>query len=193
MSTLTIQPSGADVSLRDGSAGTKLYTGYPNGGAADRTLLRFDFSSLPDGATIDSATLSLYYWDYDTSDPVGRTFWAYRLTQVDWTEDAIWTKYDSTHNWATAGGDYTETDGASITVPASKSQFINWDVTNLVKYFQANSGKIANFIMKAGTETSPYTIVSYSRRETTNTTLRPKLVITYTSPEPPFIPKIMIF
>ena len=125
----------------------------------ERTLVRFDISSIPAGSQILSATLSLYYLDTissSTSNPYGRTYWAYRLTQTAWDENLTnWNTYDGTNDWATPGGDYTTEDGASTTVP-KYFDWMSWDVTNQVQTEYSSGIGTANFLIKDGTESVGY-------------------------------------
>jgi hypothetical protein len=184
MSILTIQPSNIDTYLAQASPTTNYGTlAYIDVGAAAggirRPILKFDFSALPDGAIISAATLSLYLYGL-SNQAQGRTYWAYELTQTGWTETgATWNKYDGTNNWTAAGGDYTTDDGASFTMPAD-GNWADWNVLALCQHFQSTHSKVAHFLLRDGTETGTKTGRFYSRDETTQTTLRPKLVITYT-------------
>lgn len=188
MSTLTIQPSNIDTYLSSGAPDTNTGTQIdfvvgPHTTLKLRGVLKFDFSALPSNAVISSAIMSLYYHAHDV-DPVGRTHWVYRLTQIGVTETgATWNKYDGSNLWVAAGGDYTETDGASSVVPASYA-WRDWNITAIVQYAQANTNKIAYLIVKDGTEPDNnfYDGYYYSREYTTDLTLRPKLVINYTLP-----------
>jgi len=187
MATLTIQPSGADSCLfqndPDANYGTSIaiYIGRGDNSDKRREILKFDFSSLVAGCTISEAKLYLYYSGYLVSDPVGRTYWAYRLTQRSWTETgSSWNHYVGTTDWATAGGDYTATDGASAVVPAAAG-WMSWTVTNQVTFAQAYTGKVAHFLMRDGTETSNKIGAFPSNNYTTNTALCPYLILTYTA------------
>ncbi len=119
--------TGADTWLNQSSPGTN-YDGdvYDcvrslTSSGNRRTILKFNISSIPSGSTISSATLSLYYSSKAGDTPTGRIYYAYRLTTTDWVENSC------TWNtpWTSAGGDYTETDGASATVPA-QGQWMEW-------------------------------------------------------------------
>jgi len=195
-SPLTIQPCNIDNYLalsapnNNNGAATRVYVAAQSNTIA-RTLLKFDFSALPDGVTISAATLSLYQ---DSTSAEGKTFCAYELTQSGWTElKSTWNAaYDADLDgvedsgdifWATAGGDYTTNNGASQTVPAVNNWMV-WDVLALVKHFQSAHGEVAHFLLRDETENQSENFEArfISANYTTNLTLRPKLVITYTIP-----------
>ncbi len=118
-----------------------------------RILMRFDVSSVPDGATVDSATLNLYKSGFFSTDPVGRTYAASRLTQTAWVVDGdngnpsahgvTWQHYDVAAGltWASPGGDYTTTGQATATVP-STGNWMTWDVATLVDWARSNGGTL---------------------------------------------------
>lgn len=187
MATLTIQPSNIDNWLIQNAPttnfgdSTDLYLRSLNGSSNIRPILKFDFSALPAGAVISAATSSLYNYGRG-ADPVGRTYWAYELTQTAWVElESTWNSYKTGSAWAAAGGDYTTGDGASLVVPVSLG-WMDWNVLALVNHFQSTHAKVANFLMKDGTEDSAEGYIAYfhSNNYTTNLTLRPKLVLEYT-------------
>ncbi len=190
MGTLIIQPSTIDNYLTsfgpDSNRGSLTSININSRSTViERGLLKFDFSAIPepDNTTIDSAILSLFYVAR-TLDPVGRTYWAYRLTEIGWTElGSTWNDYDGVNNWATAGGDFTTTDGASAVVPASLDTWMNWTVTDQVQYALDNTNSIAHFLIKDGTETTPANkrALFYSREKVGFDAFRPKLVITFTT------------
>jgi len=164
----------------------------PNGGANDselgvisktnenqRSLFKFDFTSLPDNATITTATLKLYYFAYSLDDPVGRNYYIYRLTNTSWTDSGTWTKYNGVDDWTLAGGDFTTDNGNYSVVPASYG-WMTWDITDMVDYFQLNSSEIADLILKDSVESQNSISAMYS---STAGSFHPQLVIDYTLPE----------
>ncbi|MGR3302396.1 MAG: DNRLRE domain-containing protein [Candidatus Scalindua sp.] len=185
MATLTIQPSNADSALvanaPDDLQGTvtTIHAGL-SGGTVRRAIVQFDFSALPVGVSINSATLSLYHQFQSEGDQEGETFWAYRLTQTGWAEDQVtWNDYLTSTPWATAGGDFTTTSGSSIALPAIGNS-ADWDVTTLVEYFRDNDSDIANFMIQDGNESSGNGVAFFPSNNFLGTTsLRPKLVIDY--------------
>jgi len=155
-----------------------------------RTLVHFDLPTIPPGAEFTSATLKLYYATFSHArggnNPGGRIYWAYRVTQP-WTESGItWNKYDGTTSWTTAGGDYTETGGASLTMPSSMPRWIQWDVTTIVEAWIDDSQLNYGFIIKDADETMTvenWVWVSFRSREYTNQPGKnPILEIIYTEP-----------
>ena len=184
----TFQPCDADDCLQEyypnGNYGTAInISTNPRTSYRRRAILKFDLTSqIGAGSTVNSATLSLYYYAY-TGNPVGRTIWAYRLTQTAWTElGATWTKYDGTNSWAAAGGDYTTTNGASATVPAAAG-WMAWTVTTQIQTAIDSVGRIAHFLMRDGTESgsTDYQAHFYSRDYAVDTTKRPKLYVDWTA------------
>ena len=147
-----------------------------------RTIIKFDFSSLPADAIISAAELDLYYYAKGAN-PVGRTYWAYELTQTGWVElQSTWDIYKTGNNWAAAGGDYVTGNGASLAVPASYG-WMSWNVLALVQHFQSVHAQVGHFLIKDGTEDGSGSMAFfYSRDYTTDPSLCPKLIITYTAP-----------
>lgn len=229
MSTLTIQPSSKDNFMskyfytddyRHRNYGGTVDNGMcvnNYGGRTDgqdnlcRALLEFSLSSYPAGATLNTATLSLYYLAGSPINPSGKTIWAYKLTRTNWAEgsgiawtgntnDSSWNRYSgsqaSPNNWTTGGGDYVTSSpsGGSTTFPASAGAWMSWTVTAIVQDALDGSNP-AEFLVKMADESIQYyTSSSYayfnSKEYTSDTSLRPKLVLDYTGTT--FIPSVRI-
>lgn len=201
MSELTIQPSAKDTRLNQavptGNYGSLTYidvrvfsVAVPD--RAQRDLLEFDISELPAGQNLISATLYLYYYAYDEQDPDGLTIWAYKLTRADWVElQATWNIFKTANNWTVPGGDYVTSNpaGGSTVFPAS----YGWMSFNVLAIVQdAYDGEIAVELLVRFDDEGPSAAYGasrfYSKDETVELTLRPKLVIVH---EPLLVPSIM--
>lgn len=154
------------------------YTGYTR-----RAYLAFDISSLPAGAVISSATLSLYYWSYAASNPTGRQIDVFKITRNDWVEaEQTWNSYKSGSAWTAAGGDYVTSNpaGANTNCPAAAGAWMNWDVKAIVEDAVTNEVNV-NVVAKMNVENEgDYEPLFYAKEYNTDTSLRPKLVIVYT-------------
>lgn len=160
--TLTLQPdatAGKDTYIYSFSATTNFgtQTTIPVGNMSGsvtrvRSLLAFDVSSVPAGATLTAATLSLFEQSVGTE--IGANVFTARIKRLlrNWVEaEATWNIYSIGNNWSVAGGssgsDYSATDSATWTYksPAlnafrdfATAQILT-DVSNFV------SGAVSNF------------------------------------------------
>ena len=186
-SSYTFQPCDADTFISEASPNNNYGTGIDldlqsYGSSTDRDLVRFNMTgTIPTNATITSATLSLYYYQYYGNDPVGRTFWAYRITQTGWTETgASWYNYKTSTAWTSQGGDYDTTNGSSSTVPAFYS-WMNWTVTSQVQYAVAHASDVAHFLIRDGTEGALSQYMTVFRSKESSSSNKPKLYVEWTN------------
>jgi hypothetical protein len=200
--TFSVNPATADSWMGQGTA-TNNYGAdtvikvEASSGSARRGILKFDFSALDNTANISSAVLSLYYYDFNTTNPTGRTYWAYRVTQTGWTEgtgptntnNVSWNNYTTATAWAAAGSDYTTDNGASVAAPASGGAWMDWTVTTQVETARSEAGEVYHVVIRDGTESFTGGPWFYSKENASAN--KPKLVITYTIPSS-FVPKVMI-
>lgn len=162
------------------------YVGYDQ--PAQLSFLLIDFSSLPDGAVISSAIYNAKVQAI-TGDTPYDTCKFQRVTRVFVPSQTTWNSYSTGNVWTTGGGDVTNTDMVTVTNPAV-GDWVVADVTNIIKYAQANTGKIAYIrhsmppIVTARCNTSYYTNTDATPSN------RPYLEITYIVQAKP---QIMIF
>jgi len=140
-------------------------------------LLRFDLSSLPAGANILSATMSVHV-DYRTNDfslPVN----LYSMFRP-WDEmQATWISATNSVAWAVPGANGGSDRSTTATASATMSNIYTWydfDVTDLVRQWVTNASNNKGVILKAGSGPS----VAYGLRSSeyfANPNYRPKLTI----------------
>jgi len=153
-----INGSGAYLNNNYGSSTTLEVNTSSTG--KERTILKFDISSIPAGATITSAKLRLYA----STGLSTQTYQVYRITQADsnWVEGTVngssqtgsscWSyKAYSTTSWAGGagggsadGGTYVSEDAVEI---AGANGWMEWTVTAQVQDFYS-LGYNANFLIK---------------------------------------------
>ncbi|MEM6574863.1 MAG: DNRLRE domain-containing protein [Pseudomonadota bacterium] len=202
--TITLEPS-RDTSLfaepgldLSNALGPHLYAGQTNNGDNRRALLAFDFSSIPVGSTINSATLTLTQSMAAPGSTV-RTFTLHRVNG-SWGEgtsnagspggtgdsatagDATWTeRIFGSQSWLSPGGDFVAT-------PSSTSDILSlggpYDFTGLASDVQAWVGGSAvndGWIL-LGEEDDIRTAYRFESRENPTATAVPQLAVTFTAP-----------
>ena len=177
--TVVLSPT-SDFSILSESPGshdpTYLSVYNDGGGNVRRSILQFDFSSIPSGSTINSAALTLTSGN-GLSQPSGTHSDVFALA-VPWDATANWTQASNGVPWTTPGGDVTGVAYAtnSQVIPNGNGDPVSWDVTSLVSAWKAAT--LPNYgMLLAATPgdtlyffSSGYPIQPY----------RPKLSITYT-------------
>lgn len=181
-------------------------TGTAANEAVRRTLTRYDLSSIPAGATLTSASVTM-----TVNLQVGEGFpmKLHKLT-ADWgegtsnagtskdgaganatTNDATWAHrfYDATTptSWTTAGGDYVAAASSTTNVGNFLNEPVNtWGGGTLLADVQSwIAAPATNFgWILIGDESQAYTAQRFLSRENSNASLRPKLHVSYTSTPP---------
>ncbi len=200
---LVLQPAaaaGTDNWLRDTSPITNYGTndtiavGNTRGVTNDtrRTLIRFTLTSIPAGATVTAATLSLWL-GYLGSDfaSVNTTLSAYRVLR-NWVEaESTWTIYSTGNNWGTAGCANTTTDREAAAIGTHGMLLTDGvDSQHDIALTPGAggvqdwvSGALANYglLLKSGTEADDM-YVFRSSDYVADATKRPMLVVDYTVP-----------
>lgn len=157
----------------DALGGTGFYT--------TKTLHKYDFSGIPSGATILSATLTQHVCTTCNSSVDSHKDLS-GLGNAGLIERVNSTWNEGTVTWATAPG----ITGSAITIPspgnASTADLIS-DVTSLVQAI-VSSGVNHGFQISVADNSDYYHSIVYASRENTDATLRPELCITYTLSNP---------
>jgi hypothetical protein len=142
-----------------------------------RSLIDFDLSGLPAGATIQSAVLTLYnnpnslngYANGQHSHVSGSNEAVLQRITSPWTEDVAWNNQPTT----------TSLNEVTLAQDIDPYQDYVLDVTNLVQDGIANPSSSFGFLLKLKTE-SPYRLLAFASSDHPNASIHPKLVITYT-------------
>ncbi len=150
------------------------------------TLVKFDLSSIPAGATIESATLQLYMTA--PPDSTDRTYDAHRVT-ADWTEgtgtaaspgtsDVTWDNRTTGTAWTTAGGDFNLTPTASTATGTTPNVWLSWDITaDVAAWYEATASNYGILVKDATEDSKTIYEASFASRESGSNV--PELVVTY--------------
>jgi len=160
-----------------------LYLGYTTASFWGKGLFDFDLSDIDDLTVID-ATFSLYSYQrpYYSGDP---NYNLYRLLQLNWGETtATWVTYDGTNSWNTSGCEGNGSDYTSVNNVYRIGCNVGWNhwtnAQNLIQDCWDNQSKHVQLVLRPSPTVTYQWNYFYSRRETTNLTLRPKLTIIIT-------------
>ncbi len=153
-----------------------------------RSLFEYDFSAIPPGSTIGSATFELTKTG-STIDSGSLALSLRRLTEA-WTELGVtWNREDGTLFWTTPGAshnndDHTLTDKVDISY--TNGALISLPATALVQEGLDNQAGIGSWLL-IGEEhdhgAGPSDLVSFYLCEWATAAQRPKLTINYTPPD----------
>lgn len=173
----TIQPDGtAGLDTRisqlnpttNYGTGTTFAIGYrPANGDVNRTLIKFDISSIGNDANIASAVLSIYAISTDESASATMTYNVHEVTQ-SWVETSV--------TWNTQPTFSAEVSG-STSVTSNTTGFKSIDITGLVKDWISGKKTNNGLIIKISNEATGANM-NYDSSEGSTSGQRPKLVIT---------------
>lgn len=171
-------------------------TDWGKGTKADRSVLSFDLSLIPNNATIQSAILYLDFystsfpWEYSPLPNI--TAICYPITKF-FGEGSFWTLawlyYDWCGEdyclWDNAGGDYNPTLTSAQTMPIEFG-IVDWNIKEIVKNEILNGDKQLNILIKLAVETGENTWWNF-RTTLATEGQKPKLIVNWTSEEEPSI------
>ncbi|HEY2940450.1 MAG TPA: DNRLRE domain-containing protein [Gaiellaceae bacterium] len=153
--------------------------GYDSG-YKRRGLFQFNLSSYKGGQTVTSADLALYCQAATTTN--GDDLDVRRITR-SWTNGATWNKYDGTHAWTTAGGDYGSSNYDSRNTNCSTLGWKHWYPTLLVQYWVDGTYPNYGLLVKQRSE-SITNLLDFTSIEGANATHWPYLQVDYTNVAP---------
>jgi len=124
--------------------GSDLWAGYSSYSTdqKERTLVRFDLSSIPPGSTLSSASVGLYLNGIDPPNAVFNTIGLYRITG-SWTESGV--------TWNNQPG-YTSTGGTSLALGSALNRYYYWDATSIVADWLGGTHANNGFILVSNLE-----------------------------------------
>ncbi len=143
-----------------------------NGPNLDRMLLRYDLSSLPANAVVNSATLELYLettgWNISADLHRVNKYWV--ESQTTWNHAAPGA------TWSAGGGDFAATVTASATTPTAGG-WMSWDITPLAQAWV--DGSQPNFGMLIKTSNTSNNLSFFSSDDPSQPSRWPKLTVNY--------------
>jgi len=141
-----------------------------------RTLIRFDLSSLAPGTTIASAELMLYTWQEHGPEGV----YDAHLMPGPWVEgEATWSASASGQSWTSPGGDYDPTIIDSCTkVNVVVNVWMSWDITDTVQDWVDSVVPNYGVLLKGAGDETQGVASQFHSSEYGATSVRPQLVIT---------------
>ena len=177
----------ADTPTTNNGGAAQLGAGEPDNSAIGNvwhSVLKFDLSSIPNNATVNSATLTLYH-DLELASQA-TTLGVYRLKRAFVEAQVTWNVYSTGNSWEIAGG----TGSADTEVSAIGSRVMTSTEANGAKDVALDvaaveemvSGVFANngfMLMNTSSENDWHRFVS---SDGATESQRPKLVIDYTIP-----------
>ena len=180
--------------LSNGS-GTKFIVSRNGAGLIRRGLLRFDLSSIPAGATVQSAALTLYNVESGTNSfnialHRASASWGEGTSVATGTEDAgapattgdaTWTRrFHPSTPWTTPGGDFNAT--ATMAVSVANEGFYEFTSATLaadVQAWVADPSVNHGWVVRGRENPGGNALKRFESRESADPTHRPRLVVTY--------------
>jgi endonuclease/exonuclease/phosphatase family metal-dependent hydrolase len=144
-----------------------------------RAILKFDtHNNIPDGATVTSATLTV---TVKGGNSATRTLTAYCEPESFWEHEATWRRRSDTLYWSAPGGSTAHVHD-SATATAVVGSRVTFDATSLVREALDRSSVRYTRVLLADTGAgSKDSLRSFYSNEASTASLRPSLVVTYTT------------
>jgi len=184
----TIEDTFLNINNDANSTSTALnsYT-WPASTPANAILLKWALSSLPAGAQIQSATLSLYLTgsggDTQYEMPVSAV-----INKTPIISQSNGNKYDGVNAWSPSSVPYGSVPLAQSDITAAADAplidktigYKSWNVTNMVKGWVATPANNKGLLVNSSSKATADSYRLFASSEATDATKRPKLIVTYT-------------
>jgi hypothetical protein len=189
--TNTIQDSFIDISTTLYSSSTILsaYT-WPVNQPANAILMKFDLSSLPAGAVVQSATLYLYlnYLEYGGGDSTYLIGASKIINKNPVVATATGYTYNGSSSWDASSVAYNSIPlaQANKAAPVDSKQidktygYKSWNIAGIVQEWLDNPATNYGILLNGSTSASADSNRGFASSRATDSSQRPKLVVTYT-------------
>ncbi|MCH1625960.1 DNRLRE domain-containing protein [Fredinandcohnia quinoae] len=199
---ITIDPTIVKIQSSEYVEDTNLRSGFPTqtggndleigGGTSNgntiRSLLKFDLSSIPQGSTIQSSSLNLWFSSTNGSTPIDISL--FKVSKEWYENEASWNyaKISPSTAWINKGGDYVVSNNlakvSSITIPTTlESSKKTWNVpVHIIQNWRKDITTNYGFIIKSDTEGINSYKKFISSEYVIEDKFKPLLEVTYTLP-----------
>jgi len=148
---------------------------------AQKSLLRFDLASIPSNATVQAATLSLYW--YGSSNGNSLTVAAQRVL-ADWVDSqATRTLRKTGFTWSApgmaAGSDYAAAAAGTALLSGTAGKWVNLDVTAVAQQWVQNPAANYGFVLLSQAASGSVTASICSELRWSPCVNPPRLTVTY--------------
>lgn len=164
---------------------------WPTNTVANRVVMKWDLSSIPQDAVIQEATLSLYMYGYGgTGGDDSYEISAHKI--INHNPDislCTWNTYDGSNSWTggSNGGEQDLADVESSTVVDKSVGYKDWNIAQMVQDWVSNPstnfGLMLNSDSTAASDSNRY----FRPTDYSDETQRPKLTIKYCGESPQII------
>ena len=142
------------------------------------SLLKFDtHNTIPAGATIQSATLTVTVKGGGSET---RTVAAFCVPESFWENEATWRRRNATLYWSQAGGTAIHAHSSALASPVSGAR-VTFDAKALVQEAMGRSSRYTRVMLADIGASSKGSLRNYYSNEASTASLRPALVVTYST------------
>jgi hypothetical protein len=134
-------------------------------------LVLFDLSGIPSGSLINSANLSLFYYNYDLEIPTGREITCHRILET-------WNEMTVTFDTRPA---FDPVECASAVLPGNYT-WVNWNVTSEVNDFLNGGDMNYGWLLRDYKAHSTHNIDQYYYSSNANNEFPPRLFVWFNPP-----------